>query len=157
MVNPTGSLKISPKRQDFHVPGGDLYRWRPLQYPKIARASELPTAAVRYFTVISPSTQGAFVRQPPTQVVPVFSQFLQWFSNLLWNSLSPTTMKADFQSELSFFRKWNKIARYVKSLKAIASFEVAKAVIKPERINKILEPFLRAAFHCFGQKRIIWC
>ena len=28
------------------------------------------------------------------------------FSKLLWNSLPPATVKADFQSDLSYWRKW---------------------------------------------------
>src|SRR6266550_1720775 len=91
------------------------------------------------------------------QSVPAFSQVLQRFFKWLWDSLSPTAVKTEFQGQFSSFRQWHKIARYVEPLKTIASFKVAKAVIKPKRINKILKSFLRAAFYCFGQKRIRGC
>jgi len=66
-------------------------------------------------------------------------------------------VQPEFQSELSYWRKWHKRARYVESLKTIASFEIAQAVIKPICIDKVWEPFLRAAFCCFCQKHISGC
>ena len=89
------------------------------------------------------------------QVVPVFSQLLQWFSNLLWNSLSPTTVQPDFQSELSYWRKWHKRARYVESLKTIASFEIAQAVIKPICINKVGNPFSAQRSTAFAKSALV--
>ena len=92
---------------------------------------------------------------PPTHVVPASSQFLKRFLNWFWNSLFPTAMKTESQSERSSWRKRHKISRYVEPLKTIASFKIPEAVIKPKRINKIRKPSFRTAFHCFGQKCII--
>jgi hypothetical protein len=59
--------------------------------------------------IISRRPKFAFVGWSRMEVVPAPPQFLQRLFKLLWNSLLPTAVKADFQSELSDCRKWQKI------------------------------------------------
>src|SRR6266705_1046769 len=94
--------------------------------------------------------ESEFVGRPPEQVVPASPQFLERFSKLLWNSLLPTSVKAELQCHFSFTSQRDEIPRQVEFLKAIASLEVAQAVIKPICIHKVREPLLRAAFDGFG-------
>ena len=68
---------------------------------------------------------------PPTQVVPGSPQFLKHFVNWFWNSLFPTAMKAQLQGQFPLFRKWHEKPGEVEPLKAIASLEVAQAIIEP--------------------------
>ena len=65
---------------------------------------ELPIALVKRPFVVSCRLKFTFVGRSPVQVVPASPQLLQRLSKLFWNSLLPTAVKAESQSELSFQR-----------------------------------------------------
>ena len=72
------------------------------------RASHSPCKKIFSLFHVDSSLHSLAGRQ--RKLVPASPQFLQRFSKLLWNSLLPTAVKTEFQSEFSFLRKGHKIA-----------------------------------------------
>src|SRR4030095_7105428 len=81
MVNPT-ELGNLPRRRDFHIPVGDLYRWRLLQYSKNSPSFRAPHGCCKifhhYFTINSRGIRSPAANASGASVFSVSSVVFQF-------------------------------------------------------------------------------